>query len=274
MHTDKGHQTRKNFAKSLNDAVSQGARCIILTGDISETPYLIDDLYWLSQNFARNIYFVLGNHDYYYGSFTLGNQCAEIAEQLGKKDVNGNWKPNNLFYLQNKDPINLETGDRWSGATLLIGVNGWYDLRNCDNILNHVLLYSQMTDFDVISSLKEMVDNRSSNEELIASIQSLADAETELLASKLDLCLRHNPEKIIIATHVPPLVFGKDSFTGFYSNKNLMECLLDYSVGNPEIEISVLCGHNHNGESKKLDNLTIYCKKSRYENPDLNILTI
>lgn len=73
---DRGRKTRKYFIKSLNDAYSQNAKDIVLIGDISECPYLINDLYWLSQNYSGNIYFVLGNHDYYCGDFSLGGSLC------------------------------------------------------------------------------------------------------------------------------------------------------------------------------------------------------
>lgn len=266
LSTDSGRLTRKKFAKSLNDAASIGCKCIILTGDISETPYLIDDLYWLSQNFTKNIYFVLGNHDFYYGSFSLGNQCAEIAESLTKKVIAGTSKINNLFYLQNKDPIDL--GEN----TFLVGVNGWYDLRNFNNIYSDFQSFRNMNDFETILPLREMVESQSSIEELISFVQILADNETKILCEKLDNCLNQSPEIIIIATHVPPLSFSKDEYTGFYSNKKLMERLLDYSTSNPNTQFTVLTGHNHAGGFENIDNLTIYCKQSRYSNPNIEIV--
>lgn len=265
---DIGRKTRKSFEQTINNVISRGANHIILTGDISETPYLINDLYWLSEICHRNIYFVLGNHDYYFGSFELGVQCAEIAELVIKKKPDGNPKQNNLFYLPNKKPIDL--GEN----TFLVGINGWYDLRNCSNQLNHFELYMDISDYYVNESLRKLVTNRESRENQIEEIQKIADNETSLLSSKLDDCLKLNPEKIIIATHVPPLPFGETNYSGFYSNKKLMDCLVDYSIGNPSIKFTCLCGHIHESGYRKIDNLTISCKRSKYKEPDVKMVEI
>lgn len=170
--------------------------------------------------------------------------------------------------MPNHDPISF-----YKTKTFLIGINGWYDLRNCDNVLTHVGLHKNIADFELIASLRNCSKTLSA-ESLIWTIQSIADEEVKSLDLKLKKCLKQNAEKIVVATHVPPLTFGKESYPGFYSNKKLMDLLADFCFENSKIEVICLTGHNHTGGFQKIDNLTIYCKASRYHSPDINIIEV
>ena len=69
IHLDylESEQKIVDFCKTVN---SHAPWAVMITGDISEAPSLLYHLGLLKDNLDVPFYFVLGNHDYYRGSFT------------------------------------------------------------------------------------------------------------------------------------------------------------------------------------------------------------
>lgn len=258
-----GLKARKSFIQSINDNISRGGKLILLTGDITEAPHLINELYWLAENIKRPFYFTLGNHDFWHSSFEIVNNWAETAQTLHLRL--------NYSYLPSLKPIPLE-----EIGWYLIGFNGWYDCRNYHfNVMSDFINGKEIiNDFENIKDLKSIINRGVDNEYQLAILQNIADEELLKFKLKLDETINvYKAQKIIIGTHVPPIPF-KESHPGFYSNKKLMEFLCLTSVEYPQIEFFVLCGHNHGGGVQKLNNLTIMCKSSRYYNPNSILLDL
>lgn len=218
------------------------ADCAIVTGDISHGSTTVGWLRRLAEAFARPIYFVLGNHDFY--GTSIARQRAAARQLCGELE--------NLVYLTLSGVVSL------SPATALVGHDGWGDMREGD--WQHTSI--RPPDFDEIEELKEVVHDRSA---LQARLRQLGDEAAEHLGRVLPQALA-GYEQVVVATHVPP--FREASW---YEGENSGEVWLPYfccrAVGDvlraeaeryPERQLSVLCGHCHGtGEAQICENLRV-----------------
>ncbi len=94
-------------------ASGQNADGVILSGDIGEAPSVCDYLGRLHDCLGTPIYFVLGNHDYYHGSFEEVH--ASIRGLTASRS--------GLRWLSEQEPISL------GHETALVGHEGWGDAR-------------------------------------------------------------------------------------------------------------------------------------------------
>lgn len=262
---DKAHgaRSRKTFLQGINDKISLGASFILLTGDITEAPFLTSELYWLSENLKRPLYYVLGNHDYWYTSFKNARNFAHIAQNLNK---NGK-----ICYLSTSNPIEMSLG------VWLTGTDGWYDCRNFrqNEISDFLHGREALNDFDLI---EDLINLPGCEEEKLQIIRDFADAEIFNLKIKLQYILSKSPKKIIIGTHIPPMILPnskiKENHPGFYSCRRLMEILCEICENCKNTQFYLYCGHNHGGGNFEIDNLHISCKESRYDYPDSVLIEI
>src|SRR5271166_1954693 len=101
---------RYDMLNAIRDAKPHG---VFLTGDISNGPTLIGDLRFMAKRAGRPIYFVLGNHDYWFSSIEkVHNNLKQICDEY-----------KNLIWMDSSEPIAL------SEEVGLIGCRGWYDAR-------------------------------------------------------------------------------------------------------------------------------------------------
>ena len=70
------------LAQQVNDFLRSVAEArpdaVLIGGDIGEAQNVCDYLQWIDGWVATKVYFVLGNHDYYYGSI------AEVRRRVAK----------------------------------------------------------------------------------------------------------------------------------------------------------------------------------------------
>lgn len=267
------YKARQKLLKSINDNISKGGEIILLTGDISESPTLTSEVFWLSENLKRPLYYVLGNHDFYHSDFRTGEIFANCANKFIKLDQQ-------IIYLPARDFVKL------NADTILLGFNGLYDCRNFKrNELEDFIDGIQIqNDFQYNKNLKEIYDLCESYENKLKLVQYYADNEVNIFEQKLLKLIKTNEfsniNKIIIATHVPPIYYKNPNvkyeydLPGFDSNKKFLELLCKYSEEYKSIQFTVFCGHNHYGGYSKLDNLEIFCKKSQYGYPDSILIKV
>ncbi len=238
------------FAESIAEMNPAG---LIITGDIANAPTLEKSLLLLANVFARPIYLVLGNHDFYFGSFDEVN--AAVAEICSRLPACHRLGTGEAF------PLSARTG--------LVGCDGWGDGRaglgmRSEVLLNDFLLIKDLTDLTV--------------QERFSRLAQLGDASAGYLRSVLPRALKEF-EQVIVATHVPPFPEaswhdGKMSdpewlphFTCVAAGNALREVVADF----PSSEVVVLCGHTH-GEGKAVidERIEVHTGAAEYGRPRVN----
>ncbi|MCX7125438.1 MAG: metallophosphoesterase [Gammaproteobacteria bacterium] len=227
---------------------------VLISGDIAEGNSVVDLLTEMTDTIQKPIYFVLGNHDYYFSS------VASITKDLTKltKTHSG------LFWL------NISGIQVLNESTILLGQDGWADGRLGDYQNSRVVL----NDSRLITELfQQRIVGKN---QLLQKMQSLADSDAKNLKSDLLKAIAHNPKKIIILTHVPPfkeacLYQGKISgndWLPFFGSKATGDVLLEIAQQNTDIEFLVLCGHTHGKACyTPLNNLMVKAGGAEYYKP-------
>ncbi len=106
-------EARKKFYQQV---IETGADRILITGDIAEAKDVCEILQELSTYTNKLIYFVLGNHDYYFSSV---NNVREKVRALCAQNKN-------LIWLGEPKTLALADG------IVLVGHDGWADARYGD----------------------------------------------------------------------------------------------------------------------------------------------
>lgn len=226
-----------NFAKSIKEQY-KSASGLIISGDISIGTRLEKDLKNLLYGIQLPIYYVLGNHDYWYLSF---NEIDKICSNLDKY--------NGLFNL-NKCVIDI--GD----DKIISGFNGWYDCRlgsiNNDYFMND---WVKILDFANKNPI-EISQNR--------SFLSFGFKERILKNDYIN-------KNIIVVTHFPP-------FKTLIKNKNDIKCYYGSSDSGLILndlkpffkKIICLCGHTHSKAKLIKDNLYCYVGEACRGKPSIS----
>lgn len=224
-----------NFGKFLSSKYQ--AKGFIISGDISLGNKLERNLKTLSNAIQMPIYYVLGNHDYWYSSF---NEIDKLT-----KSLNDNSLINlNLSHLQ----INSKT--------ILIGFDGWYD---CS--FGEIDTKIQMTDWVRIKEFQ--------NQDPI----KISKKRSASYLSFLDRALSFKNQGItnqIVVTHIPPfeqLIKNKKTAKPFYGSSISGQILSKLS--NDFDKIICLSGHTHNKASYQQDNLLCYVGEACRGKPSL-----
>ncbi len=240
-------QKRESFFHSIDEHNPDG---VFITGDIAEAPTLSLHLQEILDAIQKPIYFVLGNHDFYYGGISsVRNATVELCDsQQG------------LTYL---------TGDRvieLTKSTALVGHDGWGDgrLGNIEQTpvrLNDFRLIKELTGLEygkLIDKLKELGD------EAVVSIQ-------DTLSNALD-----SYAHVIFLTHVPPFKeacwyegkVGNDDWLPFFTCKAVGDVLFQLMQDRPDSKLTALCGHTHHeGVVQILPNLRVLTGSADYGAP-------
>lgn len=229
----------------FGEEIESKGDALVITGDIANFLSLKLILMRLAAGFKKPIYFVLGNHDFYYGSF---NQVTQLMNQLKKK-----FQKNNLYWLDAKS-IPLSTD------TVIYGSDGWYDVRigNPNNL--------EMNDFRLIKDFKNQ-----SKADIIKISQSRADQLAEKVTIKLrNLAAKY--KKIIFATHAPPFPSNQDEdWSPWFTNISLGKVLLKIAAEFPHTFLVVICGHTHRHQIiKPTHNLICYVGGADYYQPNIS----
>jgi predicted MPP superfamily phosphohydrolase len=106
-------ENRMDFYKKIIITSSEG---ILISGDITEAPSVAEILKEMAEAVQKPIYFVLGNHDYYYGQVDSLRQ--EIIDLIKNEKL--------LHWLPSSSAHDL------GNQTLLVGEDCWADGRHGD----------------------------------------------------------------------------------------------------------------------------------------------
>jgi predicted phosphohydrolase len=244
------HLEPGGFEKFIDETAKLDINGLLISGDIGESGTTPDYLSVMENSFPFPVYFVLGNHDFYYGS--ISKVRKEIKNLVKHSDK--------LFFLDNIDFVRL------NNEVALIGHTGWNDGRfgnfmETDNTIN---------DYHLIEELQGL-----SKEKRFRRLNNLGDEAAEALEKKLNSALKEC-KKIICLTHVPPYkevcrYRGKISsydYLPHYSCKATGYVMKNIMLRNSNADLKIFCGHTHGWWSVKiLDNLEVTCGRVEYGNP-------
>lgn len=240
----------KNFFDDTKKIV--GNEHLLITGDITSRYKLRTHLAMLNE---FNSHVVLGNHDYWGGSW---DECSRIgAEVLGDK------------FLDESDPKMI------NDDTAIVGDSCWYDCRLGRPLESGVFMndWNFISDYAGITGMYGYVST--SRDGIIGISARHAHERNKILLSKMEqaalVC-----DKLIVLTHFPPwkqasLYQGKQSsseFIPFYTNASLGWDIIEFAKKHANIKIEVLCGHTHNeADVVILDNLRCRVSHAEYSKP-------
>jgi 3',5'-cyclic-AMP phosphodiesterase len=229
---------------------------VLITGDISEARDLNRMLVHIEERLQRAVYFVLGNHDFYYGSI---REVRSATTQF----CSGPVASGRLKYLTSlAEPVEL------TPALALIGHDGWADARIGDYERSLVM----MNDYRLIAELAAH-----GKRDRWPILQALGDEAAEHIRNVLPAALK-SYEHVLLATHVPPLReacwhegrLSDDEWAPHFTCKAMGDAILEIMRDYPQRKLTVFCGHTHSpGECRPLPNVEIHTGGAKYGVPEV-----
>ncbi len=259
----------KAFCSDVTKSKPDG---VIITGDISEAPSLVNHLKLLEQEIQKPIYYVLGNHDYYRGS-------VSVVRNIVADKAHG--KCSNLFYLPSigrVPPVEESVKPAivaLTGNTCLVGHDGWYDGQYANWFAPGVVV---MSDYMLIGEFRNSYMSGNSTG-IYTQMQVLAN-ECGLHIRKHVAEACKDFKTVIFATHIPPWPQNsvhRGRISDFrwlpnFSSKIAGDALIDVATAHPKNEFVVLCGHSHGSAHYcPLPNINSYTANSEYGSPEISI---
>ena len=223
---------------------------VLLGGDIAEAHDLTGYLEQMDSVLGTDIYFVLGNHDFYFGSI---ESVREEMRQLCLR------RPR-LHYLTILEACHL------ASRVGLVGHDGWADARIGDFEKSVIMMH----DYKLIADLAGH-----SKRERWDVLKGLGDEAAAHIRKVLPPALERFDE-VLLLTHVPPMreacwhegQTSDDQWAPHFTCKAMGDALLDIMRDYPQRQLTVLCGHTHGaGEARPLANLLILTGGAQYGQP-------
>lgn len=233
LHLDSATpNTRQAFYQSLGETVFDAA---VITGDISTSRLLSKHLADLAEACSpRNVYFVLGNHDFYGSSFEHVDRIVACCCR----------QHSNLHHLGQGEIIRL------GPDSALIGHRGWADGR----AYGGERTASHLPDQNAIRDLRFR-----STYPAYRKMERLGRESGAYFRRVLPYALtsyRH----VVIATHVPPFARSvrfdnrpcEAVMLPHYVNASAGGVIMRIGKHFPKTKITVLCGHSHHGAAARI----------------------
>jgi Icc protein len=228
---------------------------VLIGGDIAEATDVAYYLAMIDNELRRPVYFVLGNHDFYFGAI---QEVRDEVEALCAKR-------SNLIYLTTAGVqcLTEEVG--------LIGHDSWADARIGDYERSMVM----MNDYKLIRELAGV-----NKEDRWPLLKSLGDEAAAYMRDALSDALERF-DMVYVLTHVPPMReacwydgrISDDEWAPHFTCRAVGDVLLEVVRDHPTRQVTVLCGHTHgSGECWPLKNLRILTGGAEYGFPGINRL--
>lgn len=236
----------------LGEVRAERPAAVLISGDIAEAHDLVDYLKSIDDALRVPVYFVLGNHDYYFGAIAAVR--ARVNELCEERPF--------LKYLTTADAVAL-TDD-----VGLIGHDGWADGRLGDYERSMVSMY----DYKLIEDLAGR--SKAARWEVL---KRLGDEAAAHIVRVLPAALERYAH-VVLLTHVPPVHeacwheghLSDDQWAPHFTCKAVGDVLLRVMPQWPDRKLTVLCGHTHGcGQTEPLPNLRIYTGGARYGEPEI-----
>jgi 3',5'-cyclic AMP phosphodiesterase CpdA len=224
------------------------ADALLIGGDIAEADSFEPLLAEIGDAFSKPVYFVLGNHDFYGGSFASvrGSARSLVSDRL-------------IWLTESETQILDE-------SIALVGDDTWSDGRLGNALHTPVLL----NDFVLISDLQNLP-----RPQLIEALNVLGDEAAGRLRPKLEAASRARPV-VVVLLHVPPFRgaawhmgrISSDDWLPWFSceavGRGLRKCAQDH----PDTRFWVLCGHTHSsGRYAPCPNMAVLTAAAEYGRP-------
>lgn len=255
------HKVTK-FAERVFHAGPDG---VLITGDISEANVLVSHLKVLAAVIDRPIYFVLGNHDYWHGSF---DSVAKDMRQLMIDEPKLKW-------LQASGVISL------TPRTALVGVDGFYDAGYGDWQRSSIFMndWNRTEDFRT-SFVPSMYGGSGVDRGAIISVcRAKAARDADIGQALLEEAFKTH-DHVIFATHVPPWLdvakhMGNPTdppAQPYYLCKTMGNMLEEVMAAQPDGKtLNVFCGHTHSKARARIGaKIDAYCSGADYGNPSVS----
>ena len=197
-------------------------------------------------------FFLLGNHDFYQGSFAEVDALIIAVRTLHP----------NLIELGHGEIIKL------GSKSVLIGHRGWADGRAGTGSQSAV----RLNDHQYIADLREL-----NAPALFAELNRLGDESADYI-SRIAPTALGEADRLILATHVPPfqetaLFQNKPSdpdFAPHFTNIAMGRAISAVAQEFPDKSLAVLCGHTHHKATySPAPNLTIEVAAAMYHHPQI-----
>jgi predicted MPP superfamily phosphohydrolase len=250
------HERRKFFL-SLGRNDSQPV-VVLVGGDISKASCLEDDLRAIQKATKAQVYFVLGNHDYFGSSFSA---VHDIIGRLTRER-------NCLHWLENISHVSIMKD------VALVGYGCWGDTRIGSYWKSE--LHRDMPDFFEIADLKAL--NR------YERLQFLKNSGEKAAKHLREACISAAKEHshVIILAHVPPFPHAimrdgnkDDSGLPFFCCLAAGRTIQELAETCPYVRFTVLSGHTHQESSILLrQNLESIVQEAQYHRPQVRVLTL
>lgn len=234
----------------LDRVLDHNPDAVLISGDIGEAFSLPGYLLQIDRRLQRPIYFVLGNHDFYHGSF------ASVSQAVRRITHESHW----LTWLNEAGVIELtpEVG--------LVGHDSWADGR-CGDYANSPVILNDYLLIDEFAGL-----NRADR---LRQLNALGDAAAAYFRMVLPMALRKY-RRLLLVTHPPPFreacwhegEISNDDFLPHFVAQSVGEALEEVMVDHPDQGLLVLCGHTHGeGLAQMADNLLVLTGGAEYGAP-------
>lgn len=217
---------------------------LLITGDIAEAKTVRAALADIQRRAACPVYYILGNHDYY------GSSVLQVRQSLTDNPVDG------ATYLATNYSTDL-------GDFVLVGVDGWGDMRN-GNVRGTTVM---LADYFHIADLRMLP-----RDQLIARLNDLGDLDAKTLRLQLvALDTANETRPVVVATHVAPYP-GAAWHLGRTSDANWLPAFSCGAVGKVLDQVRrplrVFCGHSHSGgEYRRGPDLVVRTGAAEYGAP-------
>lgn len=262
IHLDCVDNLRDTITRLKLEAKS--SEIVVITGDISVGTSVVQHLKQLENALNKPIYFVMGNHDYYFSNIL----------ETRKKVTEACRHYSFAKYLGSIPYIKL------NNSTALIGSDGWYDGINGNVDDSEIIMNDWIKIADFSPAVRPTVMGKSLDKGIILQIaRAICKASVAHVFKGIKSTV-DNFDHLIIATHFPPFVesYRKEKFESidselvipWYTSRMMGEMLLSAAKTYPNTQFTVLSGHTHGHFTGDiLPNLHAKVGKSQYGAPQI-----
>ncbi len=244
--------TRSRIERFCRAILDGSPDAVLVGGDIGEAASVTNYLRYLEGLLKRPLYFVLGNHDSYYG------RLSEV-----RTSISALCRASSLLHWLVAEPV-IEL----TPVTGLVGHDSWADGRFGKGIHSSMML----NDYLLISDFVGLSQSRR-----FSLLNELGDIAAAHFARILpDAFARF--QSVILLTHVPPFrescwyegCISDDEALPHFACKAVGEVLKREMTARPDRNLTVLCGHTHGaGMVDILPNLRVITGGAEYGKPQV-----